>query len=72
MAKKVDLKKSNKPFHIAYYVINCTPGMRMFSTLKDMKTFFKEFEERYPKGSDDNGTFVDFYVTNISGEVKFL
>jgi len=72
MKKSPNFKKSTEPYHIDYYVENCTPGMRKFTSLKDMKTFFKEFEERYPKGSDPGGTFIDFYITNMSGEVKFL
>lgn len=72
MRNRSDLKKTTKPYHIVYYVEDCTPGMRKFNSLKDMKAFFKEFESRYPKDVDPGGTFIDFYVTNISGEVKFL
>jgi len=71
VAKKTIKKSKDKLFHIVYYVENCTPAMRKFTSIKDMETFFKEFEERYPKVPySDN--FLDFYITSISGEVKFL
>lgn len=72
MKNKANFKKSTEPYHIVYYVEDGFPGMRKFTSLTDMKTFFKEFKERYPKQSHEAGTFLDFSITNISGEVKFL
>jgi hypothetical protein len=73
MKKKATKKTTEKkPYHLVYYVQNCTPAMQKFNSLDDMQTFFKEFEERYPKKGRDDGTFIDFYITDISGEIKFV
>lgn len=64
-------KSKDRPYHIAYYVENNIPSMRKFGSLKDMRAFFKEFKKYYPKGSESGDSFVHFYITNISGEVKF-
>ena len=71
--KKKDAKKpKSKLYHVAYYVENGSPAMRRFESLEDMNTFFKEFEERYPKEDKYSGSYLDFCITDISGKIKFL
>jgi len=36
--------ENTKLYHLAYYVEDSTPAMRKFNSLKDMRTFFREFE----------------------------
>lgn len=77
MKKSTTKKTKNKVYHIVYYVENCTPAMRKFKSIKDMETFFEEFKDRYYKtgfdgGQQDLSSYLDFYITDISGEVKFL
>ena len=77
MKKKVIKKpKTQIPYatsyHIVYYVVNSTPGMQKFHCLEDMETFFKEFKSQFPNNVDSSGTYLDFCITNIYGEIKFL
>lgn len=68
----VKKKVTKKPYHVVYYTVDSTPAMRKFNSIEDMETFFKEFKKRYPKEDKLSGTFLDFSITNISGEIKFL
>lgn len=65
-------KATKKSYHVVYYVIDSIRAMRKFNSIEEMETFFKEFEERYPKEDKNSGNFLDFSITNISGEIKFL
>lgn len=72
MTKSKPKKTKEKPYHIAYYVVDSTPAMRKFKSIKEMDTFLKEFAERYAGEDHYSGTYVDFCITNILGEIKFL
>jgi hypothetical protein len=72
MKKKATKKTKSKPYHVVYYVEDATPAMRKFYSLEDMETFFREFNAQYDKEGRYTGTYLDFCITNISGEIKFL
>jgi len=64
-------KKSKKPYHLLYYVVGCSPKMKKFNTINGLNTFIKEFKKTYPH-QEQGDNWVDFYVTNITGEIVGL
>ena len=65
--------KTTKSYHLLMYVEDSMPKIKKFSTTKAMGTFIDKFLKKYPGyASIESGHWIDYSVTNVSGEVHFF
>lgn len=57
-------------YHLVKYVFNSEPRLRKFKTLKAMNAWIASYKKKHKDVYE--GYWVDFSVTNITGDVTIL
>lgn len=66
-------KKAVAPYHILVYIEKCEQRIKKFKTEKEMGKFIDNYYKLHPEYADKYSDYwVDFAVTNISGDVHFF
>lgn len=69
------MKKTNKSqkYNLLVYVLDSSTKIKKFSTTKAMGSFIDKFLKKYPDyTSVESGNWIDYAITDISGEVHFF
>ena len=71
--KKNSVKpKKTKEYHLLMYVFDSSPRIKKFTSTEKMKDFIDSFLKKYPDHmSVDSGTWIDYIVTGVTGDVHF-
>lgn len=71
--KKSSKKSDTGPYHLLMYVLNSSPKLKRFYAMEEMEIFINKFHKKYPEvEAASSGYWIDFIVTNISGDVHFF
>ena len=76
--KKAKSNKKAKPtkskeYHLLAYVLDSEPKLKRFDSKEQLGAFIDQFLIIYPDyASIDSGCWVDYAITNITGEVHFF
>ena len=63
--------KKKKSYNLLMYVVDCSPRIKKFGSLKEMQTFIDDFNKKYPEEHyGDN--WIDYVVTNVHGSVRMI
>ena len=65
--------KKAKKYHLLSYVLNSEPKLKKFTSKLEMGRFIDKFLKDHPDYmATESGDWIDFCISDISGEVHFF
>lgn len=52
------------------YVEDCSVKLKKFKNISSMRSFITKFKKKYPDTDQTGDSWINFYVTNITGVVR--
>jgi hypothetical protein len=73
VVKSIKKTEKNNSYNLLMYTEDSSPKIKRFNTLQQAQDFVDKFNKKYPDHmSFDSGSWIDYLVTEVSGNVHFF